>query len=232
MQNNLQDVAQNLSNLSPSFRSHRSRKRLGRGPGSGTGKTAGKGHKGQRARKSGGVRPGFEGGQTPLYRRVPKRGFTAPSKDPQVTLQLRVLKSFEAGSVVTPQSLRQAGHWRGSSRSRIKILGGDTLDRSLTVAVHGLTASAKAAIEAAGGQVTSLKELSWEAACSASVPASPPASPPSGGLGSPLPDRGSHDEVGAGDSDESEVESHPDPSTTSAQADGASSHEDSTTVGE
>lgn len=150
---------QHLGNLSPARGSHRSRKRIGRGPGSGTGRTAGKGSGGQRARKSGGLRPGFEGGQTPLYRRVPKRGFNAPARIPQVILQLRDLRRFEEGSVVTPQVLKEAGLWR-AHRAHIKILGGDSLDRALTVSVHGLSKSAREAIEKAGGTVQLLPKAS------------------------------------------------------------------------
>ena len=140
-----------LGNLKPAKGSTQVAKRLGRGPGSGTGKTAGKGHKGQKARSGGHVRPGFEGGQMPLIRRVPKRGFTNPYK---VRFQVVNLKSLEpfAGGEVTPEKLAGAGLVQHKGRE-IKVLGDGDAPKGLVLKGVAVSAPAKAKIEAAGGRV-------------------------------------------------------------------------------
>ena len=140
-----------LGNLKPAKGSTQVAKRLGRGPGSGTGKTAGKGHKGQKARSGGHVRPGFEGGQMPLIRRVPKRGFTNPYK---VRFQVVNLKSLEpfAGGEVTPEKLAGAGLVQHMGRG-IKVLGDGDAPKGLVLKGVAVSAPAKAKIEAAGGRV-------------------------------------------------------------------------------
>jgi large subunit ribosomal protein L15 len=141
-----------LSNLQPSYGSTQSKKRIGRGHGSGTGKTAGKGHKGQNARSGGGVKPGFEGGQMPLQRRLPKRGFTPLSRKVYCLVNLRDLELFDAGSVVDLEALGKAG-LIGQPKDGIKILGDGELTKALTVKAHKFSKSAQAKIEAAGGTV-------------------------------------------------------------------------------
>ncbi|MEZ0479634.1 50S ribosomal protein L15 [Planococcus sp. SSTMD024] len=140
-----------LHELKPAEGSRSSRKRIGRGIGSGTGKTAGKGHKGQKARSGGGVRPGFEGGQNPLFRRLPKRGFTNINRKDYSVVNLDVLNRFEEGTEITPALLIETGVV-SKERSGIKILGNGSLDKKLSVQAHKFSASAKEAIEAAGGQ--------------------------------------------------------------------------------
>lgn len=125
-------------------------KRVGRGPGSGRGKTAGKGHKGQRSRSGGGVRPGFEGGQMPLIRRLPKRGFTNPFKVMYQVVSVSALNSFKEGSVVDPASMRESG-LISSRRKPVKILGDGELKKELEVKAHAFTRSASEKISAAGG---------------------------------------------------------------------------------
>lgn len=143
----------NLGNLRPALGSNKPVKRIGRGIGSGTGKTAGKGHKGQKARKGGKVRPGFEGGQTPLYRRIPKHGFTnAVSKVEFSLVSLSELNKFENGAVVSKASLKELGLIRKESQP-IKILGNGNLSKQLTVKVDKVTAGAKKAIEQQGGKL-------------------------------------------------------------------------------
>ena len=141
-----------LSNLQPSYGSTQSKKRIGRGHGSGTGKTAGKGHKGQNARSGGGVKPGFEGGQMPLQRRLPKRGFTPLSRKVYTLVNLRDLELFDAGSVVDLEVLGSAG-LIGQLKDGVKILGDGDLSKTLTVKAHKFSKSAQAKIEAAGGTV-------------------------------------------------------------------------------
>ncbi len=141
----------NLGNLSPAPGSHRTRKRLGRGIGSGLGKTAGRGHKGQRARKSGNVRPGFEGGQMKLYMRLPKRGFTNNFRKEFNEINLDTLAAF-TGSKVDVKTLTEAGLLRYPTRP-VKLLGRGKLDKKLDVTVHGASAAAKAAVEKAGGSL-------------------------------------------------------------------------------
>ena len=141
-----------LSNLSPAEGSRQNDNfRRGRGHGSGNGKTAGKGHKGQKAR-SGATRPGFEGGQMPLYRRIPKRGFTNRNTKDIVAINVSVLNRFEDGAEVTVESLLASG---AISRvgDGVKILGNGEVSKKLTVKVDAVSESAKAKIEAAGGTV-------------------------------------------------------------------------------
>lgn len=126
------------------------RKRIGRGHGSGTGKTAGKGHKGQNARSGGGVRPGFEGGQTPIYRRLPKRGFTNFTRKEYVGVNLELLNRFENGTEVTPELLKDSGLVK-KQLAGIKILGEGKLEKKLVVKAHKFSQTAKEAIEQAGG---------------------------------------------------------------------------------
>lgn len=126
-------------------------KRLGRGIGSGLGKTSGKGHKGQWARSGGGVRPGFEGGQTPLARRVPKRGFKNHFAVTYDAVNLSALNVFEDGTVVTPALLLDMGLVASKNNGGIKVLGNGQLTKKLTVKANKFSSSAKEAIEAAGG---------------------------------------------------------------------------------
>lgn len=140
-----------LHELKPVEGSTQENYRKGRGIGSGNGKTAGKGHKGQKARSGGGVRPGFEGGQMPLSRRVPKRGFNNIFATEYVTVNLDKLAAFEAGSVVDADALRAAGIIR-KKLDGVKILGNGELSIALTVKAAAFSASAKAKIEAAGGK--------------------------------------------------------------------------------
>jgi large subunit ribosomal protein L15 len=140
-----------LDELKPSAGSNRKRKRVGRGDGSGHGKTSCRGHKGQGSRSGGNIAPGFEGGQMPLQRRVPKRGFRNPFKIEVAVINLQQLELFDAGSEVSPAALVNKGMVRGRDRE-VKILGDGTLSKSLTVKAHGFSARAKEQIEAAGGK--------------------------------------------------------------------------------
>jgi large subunit ribosomal protein L15 len=140
-----------LDELKPTEGSKFSTKRIGRGIGSGTGKTSGKGHKGQNARSGGGVRPGFEGGQMPLYRRLPKRGFKNIFAKQYVTVNIEVLERFENGTEVTADTLKEAGII-SKTLDGVKLLGRGELTKKLTVKVAGYTASAKEKIEKAGGK--------------------------------------------------------------------------------
>lgn len=141
-----------LSNLSPSKGAVKSRKRVGRGPGSGHGKTSCRGHKGQKARSGGKVRPGFEGGQMPLARRLPKRGFTNIFKKQYALVQVRDLMTFEQGSVIDPEALMKCG-LVSRLLDGVKLLGNGDIDRPLTVKVHKCSQAAQAKIIAAGGTV-------------------------------------------------------------------------------
>lgn len=141
-----------LSNLSPPKGSVKNRKRVGRGPGSGHGKTSCRGHKGQKARSGGKVRPGFEGGQMPLARRLPKRGFTNIFKKEYALIQVRDLMSFEKGSVIDPAVLVESG-LVAKLLDGVKLLGNGDIDIPLTVKVHKCSQSAQAKIIAAGGTV-------------------------------------------------------------------------------
>lgn len=127
-------------------------KRLGRGQGSGQGKTAGKGHKGQGARSGGGVALGFEGGQTPIYRRIPKRGFTNVNRVEYAIVNVEQLNRFENGVEVSPELLFEAGLVK-KEYNGIKILGVGTLEKKLTVKAHKFSKSAVTLIEQAGGKV-------------------------------------------------------------------------------
>ncbi len=140
-----------LHELKPAEGSRKTRNRVGRGIGSGNGKTAGRGHKGQNSRSGGGVRPGFEGGQNPLYRRLPKRGFTNPTRKEFAILNLDQLNRFEDGTEVTPELLIETGAV-SNVKDGVKILGNGKLERKLTVKANKFSASAVEAIEAAGGK--------------------------------------------------------------------------------
>lgn len=139
-----------IHTIQPAVGAVKSDKRLGRGIGSGLGKTSGKGHKGQWARSGGGVRPGFEGGQTPLARRLPKRGFNNKFAVKYDIVNLDALNIFEEGTVVTPELLAEM-RIVTSKNNGVKVLGNGQLTKKLTVKADKFSASAKAAIEAAGG---------------------------------------------------------------------------------
>lgn len=141
-----------LHTLYPNEGSRETRKRVGRGPGSGLGKTSGKGHKGQNARSGGGVRPGFEGGQLPLFRRLPKRGFTnARFKTIYAVINLSDLNKFEDGSVITPELLKDMGILK-NQLDGVKVLGNGKLEKKLTVKANKFSTTAVEAIEALGGK--------------------------------------------------------------------------------
>jgi large subunit ribosomal protein L15 len=140
-----------LSSLSPADGSTQSRKRVGRGPGSGLGKTSGRGNKGHKARTGGATNPGFEGGQMPMYRRLPKRGFTNPFRTPAQVVNLLDLKKVTAAEV-SPETLYSAG-LIGKPDSPVKLLGTGDADRAYTVRGVALSAPARAKIEAAGGKI-------------------------------------------------------------------------------
>ncbi|KUO95163.1 50S ribosomal protein L15 [Ferroacidibacillus organovorans] len=143
----------NLHELSPQPGSRKSRKRLGRGIGSGLGKTSGRGHKGQWARSGGGVRLGFEGGQTPLFRRLPKRGFSnEPFKTEYAIVNVGQLKSFEAGTVVTPELLLERRIIR-KLKDGVKLLGEGEIAAGITIHVNAASSSAVEKIQNAGGTV-------------------------------------------------------------------------------
>ncbi len=141
-----------LGDLSPAMGATSAKKRLGRGIGSGLGKTSGKGHKGQWARSGGGVRPGFEGGQMPLIRRIPKRGFNNHFRKVYSIVNLSILENFEANSVVDMEVLAEKGLIKVMKDSLgLKVLGNGTLTKALTVKAKAFSAAAKEAIEKAGG---------------------------------------------------------------------------------
>ena len=140
-----------LYELSPAAGSVKEAMRKGRGPGSGNGKTGGRGHKGQKARSGGGVRPGFEGGQMPLTRQLPKRGFKNYFKVDYACVNLSALDRFEDGAVVDAQALEERGIVRRMENGGLKILGGGELTKKLTVRANAFSESAKQKIEAAGG---------------------------------------------------------------------------------
>ena len=140
-----------LHELSPSEGSKKDYFRVGRGHGSGNGKTSGRGHKGQNARSGGGVRIGFQGGQLPLYRKLPKRGFYNRFGKTYATLNVEVLDRFENGSVVDPQALVEAGIIK-NIHDGVKFLGRGEVTKNLTVKASVFSASAKEKIEAAGGK--------------------------------------------------------------------------------
>ena len=141
-----------LNQLKPVDGARHSKKRLGRGIGSGLGKTAGKGTKGQNSRSGGGVRPGFEGGQLPLFQRLPKIGFHNPSRNEYAIVNIASLNVFEDGSVVDTEALIKAG-LVNDILDGTKILGQGELTKKLTVKANKFSESAKKAIEAAGGSV-------------------------------------------------------------------------------
>jgi large subunit ribosomal protein L15 len=143
-----------LHNLKPAKGSKHRRKRVGCGESSGHGKTSGRGHKGQKARSGGAIRPGFEGGQMPLHRRLPKKGFNNTQfQDTIATINVRDLIRFEDGATVNEQTLREAGLVRGQIDA-IKLLGNGELTLKLNVEVDKISASAKEKVEKAGGTVT------------------------------------------------------------------------------
>ena len=139
-----------LNELRPPKGSTHAKKRLGKGQGSGHGKTSGKGHKGQLARSGGGSAPWFEGGQMPIQRRLPKRGFTNIFKKEYAVVNLDRLNDFEDGTVVTPKLLKSVGIIK-KRKDGVKILGNGELEKSLTVKVHRFSKSALSKIEGAGG---------------------------------------------------------------------------------
>ena len=141
-----------LENLTPNKDARKAGKRLGRGIGSGLGKTSGKGHKGQWARSGGGVRPGFEGGQMPLIRRVPKRGFNNAFAKPYSIINISDLEIFENGTVVTKELLLEKGLLSKVENYGVKVLGNGALTKSLTVQAQKFTKSAAEKIEQAGGK--------------------------------------------------------------------------------
>jgi large subunit ribosomal protein L15 len=145
-----------LSDLGPARGSNNKRKRVGRGDGSGHGKTSCRGHKGQGARSGGGTRPGFEGGQMPLQRRLPKRGFHRPFRVEMTIVNLEQLEGLPSGSEVTPALLVEKGFLR-SKNQKVKILGDGVLTKPLTIKAHGFSAKAKEKIEACGGKLELLK---------------------------------------------------------------------------
>lgn len=140
-----------LHELKPSPGSSKNRKRLGRGTATGQGKTAGRGMNGQKSRSGGGVRPGFEGGQMPLYRRLPKRGFTNIFGTQFAEINVEVLNKFEDGAEVTPEVLKSEGILK-KQLDGVKILGNGELAKKLTVKAHKFSKSAVEKIEAAGGK--------------------------------------------------------------------------------
>jgi len=141
-----------LHELSPPAKSRKSDKRLGRGVGSGWGKTAGRGSKGYNSRSGGGVRPGYEGGQMPIQRRLPKRGFTNIFKKNIAVINLRDLLAFESGSLVDEAALVKAGLVKGQ-KDGIKLLGHGEIQVALNVKLNQVSKSARQKIEAAGGSI-------------------------------------------------------------------------------
>ena len=141
-----------IHELAPGNHSRKGRKRVGRGPGSGHGKTACRGHKGQKARSGGGVRPGFEGGQMPLQRRLPKRGFTNIFKKEYALINLNALNRFDPETILDLEALKQAGLVK-RSKDRVKLLGDGEISRPLIVRINKVSKTARAKIEAAGGRV-------------------------------------------------------------------------------
>ena len=141
-----------LNSLKPALGASKNRKRIGRGAGSGHGKTATKGHKGQKARSGGSVKAGFEGGQMPLQRRLPKRGFTPLSRTEYAVINLKQLNCFEDGAVVDLQVLLECGIVK-KSLDGLKVLADGPLERKLTVRAHRFSGAAKDKITAAGGTV-------------------------------------------------------------------------------
>lgn len=141
-----------LHELQPAEGSRKVRNRVGRGTSSGNGKTSGRGQKGQKSRSGGGVRLGFEGGQTPLFQTLPKRGFTNINRKEYAVVNLETLNRFEDGTEVSPALLVETGVIK-DEKSGIKVLGNGTIERKLTVKANKFSQAAKEAIEAAGGSV-------------------------------------------------------------------------------
>lgn len=140
-----------LHELKPVEGARHSKKRVGRGTGSGLGKTSTRGHKGQNARSGGGVRPAFEGGQTPLFKRIPKRGFTNINRKEYEVVNLEALNCFDEGAKVTPEKLVKAGLIKEGKN--IKVLGNGKLEKNLTVTAHKFSKSAEKGIVEAGGKI-------------------------------------------------------------------------------
>ncbi|WP_208559769.1 50S ribosomal protein L15 [Marinilactibacillus kalidii] len=141
-----------LHELKPAEGSRKTRNRVGRGSSSGNGKTSGRGQKGQKARSGGGTRLGFEGGQTPLFQTIPKRGFTNYNRKEFAIVNLDSLNRFDADTEVTPELLIETGVVK-NKKSGVKVLAKGNIDRKLTVKAHKFSTAAKEAIEAAGGSV-------------------------------------------------------------------------------
>ena len=141
-----------LANLSPQKGATKNRKRLGRGPGTGHGKTAGRGHKGYKSRSGSGIKPGFEGGQMPLQRRLPKRGFTNIFKKEYTIVSLAQLDSFDGSEDITVAAMVEAGFVKKGAL--VKILANGDVTKALNISVDKISGSAKSKIEAAGGKVT------------------------------------------------------------------------------
>ena len=142
-----------LTDLRPAKGAKSARKRVGRGEGSGLGKTSGKGNKGLKARSGGGTKPGYEGGQMPLQRRLPKRGFVNVFREETAVVNVKELNRFEAGSVVDAEALRREGLVKGACPGGVKLLGNGEVNRKLTVKVDRASKSAVEKVVAAGGTV-------------------------------------------------------------------------------
>ena len=157
-------MALSLNNLKPAKGSTHKKKRVGRSPGSGLGNTAGRGHKGQKSRSGYSSRPGFEGGQMPLQRRLPKRGFTNIFKKQWVEISLAKIESnFAAGDDVTPEILHERGLIKKAKHDLV-ILGNGDVSKALNISAHRFTKTAKDKIEKAGGSVTEIKKVAAAAA--------------------------------------------------------------------
>ena len=157
-------MALTLNNLHPAPGSTHKKKRIGRGPGSGTGKTAGKGHKGQKSRSGYSSKRGFEGGQMPLQRRLPKRGFTNIFKKEWIEISLaKIEESFNAGEDVTPQILHDRGLIKKAKHDLV-ILGTGDVSKSLNISAHRFTKTAKDKVEKAGGSATVIEKFKAAAA--------------------------------------------------------------------
>ena len=151
-------MALSLNNLHPAKGSTHKKKRIGRGPGSGTGKTAGKGHKGQKSRSGYSHKIGFEGGQMPLQRRLPKRGFTNIFKKEWIEISLaKIEENFKAGETVTPEILHERGLIKKAKHDLV-VLGTGELQKSLNISAHRFTKTAKDKIEKAGGSATKIEK--------------------------------------------------------------------------
>jgi large subunit ribosomal protein L15 len=156
-------MALGLNNIKPAPGSTHKKKRVGRGPGSGLGKTAGRGHKGQKSRSGYSSRPGFEGGQMPLQRRLPKRGFTNIFKKQWIEISLaKIEQSFNAGDEVTPEVLHERGLIKKAKHDLV-ILGNGDISKGLKISAHRFTKTAKDKIEKAGGSATVISKAAAEA---------------------------------------------------------------------